>query len=235
MNKILSIARAAIPRPVRRQLRTAHRNYTFRTAFKQFLKDPNACTFPDSPIVADLIYGWGNAGWSALDEYLAASIRHTIDSEGPILECGSGLSTILIGAIAKIQGRRCWALEHTPSWAKKVRQYLEKYQIDSVTLHSAPLKDYGDFCWYDPPLDSMPNRFKLVICDGPPGDTKGGRYGLVPIMNKRLGVGCVILLDDAAREDEQVVASHWKAELGASLEAFGTAKPYMRLEVLQAT
>lgn len=76
---------------------------------------------------------------------------------------------------------------------------------------SSPLKDYGDFCWYDAPLESMPDSFSLVICDGPPGATKGGRYGLVPFMRDRLRSGCVILLDDAEREEERTIAARWQS------------------------
>ncbi|MHC4846180.1 MAG: hypothetical protein ACYTCU_08465, partial [Planctomycetota bacterium] len=65
--------------------------------------------------------------------------------------------------------------------------------------------------------------------DGPPGDTRGGRYGLFPLMGGRLAPGCVLLLDDAEREGEQDVARRWETAWGASLEVLGTAKPYFRL------
>lgn len=29
-------------------------------------------------------------------------------------------------------------------------------------------------------------KFSLIICDGPPGGTKGGRSGLVPVMRSKL-------------------------------------------------
>jgi len=42
-----------------------------------------------------------------------------------------------------------------------------------------------------------------VICDGPPYWNKGGRFGLGQILRARLATGCVILLDDGAREEER--------------------------------
>ena len=153
---------------------------------------------------------------------------------GPVLECGSGLSTILIGAIAKSRGIGHWALEHEPAWAAKVQSYLDRYKIDSVTLCAKSLKDYGEFSWYDPPLKSMPDSFAMVICDGPPGSTKGSRYGLGPVMKQRLRAGCVILLDDAGREHEMEVANRWTAELGASSEKIGDAKPYIKMTLMGA-
>ena len=198
---------------------------------KQFLNAPDACAHPGNPVLIDLIYGWGNQGWSALDEYLAGCIEHALSARGASLECGSGLSTILLGAIAQRQGRSHWVLEHTPEWAAKVQRCLSRYQLDSVVLCQKPLKDYGDFCWYDAPLESMPDSFSLVVCDGPPGSTKGGRYGLVPLMRARLRSGCVILLDDAEREQERAIAGRWQAELGATFEILGVNKPYIEMMV----
>ena len=39
-----------------------------------------------------------------MDEYLAACIQNALVVKGPILECGSGLSSLVVGAIAKQQG-----------------------------------------------------------------------------------------------------------------------------------
>ena len=229
MNRLRSIVKLFLPSRIRSFLVALHRDFVFRRAMNRFLKDPDACTEPGNPVVSDLVYGWQNEAWSAHDEYLVACIDHALTSRGPILECGSGLSTILIGAIAKKRGHCHWALEHTPWCASKVQRYLNKYKLDSVVLSVKPLKDFGDFCWYDAPLESMPDSFFLVICDGPPGSTKGGRYGLVPIMRKKLRPGCVILLDDAGREQELTIAKRWEVELGAPFEIIGTNKPYIEM------
>ena len=191
-----------------------------------------ACRDPDNYVLHDLIYGWGNKPWSALPEYLAACIDQSLSTRGPIMECGSGLSTILVGAVAKRRGCSHWALEHSPEWATKVQRYLDRFEIDSVVLCSTPLKDYGEYCWYDAPLKSMPSDFSLVVCDGPPGSTKGGRYGLVPVMRERLKSCCVILLDDAHREHELAVARRWEGELGASSEIIGSIKPFIKITVM---
>ncbi len=178
MNQLQSTVKLVFSSPIKRSLRGLHRNFVFHRALKQFIRNPGACANPTEPILNDLIYGWGNESWSALNEYLACCIQHSLVMNGPILECGSGLSTILGGIIAKKRGQIYWALEHKSDWAAKVQRYLNKYKIDSVVLCEKLLKDYGTFCWYNPPLKSMPGNFALVICDGPPASTKGGRYGL---------------------------------------------------------
>lgn len=196
----------------------------------KFMRAPAACAVPGHQLLLELIYGWGNE-WSALDEYLAACIRSALVAEGPILECGSGLSTLVVGAIAKQRGLEHWVLEHSPEWAAKLQRDLDHYRIDSAKLCIAPLKNYGEFDWYDAPLESLPDRFALVICDGPPYWNKGGRFGLVPILRPKLAADCVILLDDAARGQERTIAKQWAADLGALCETVGTAKPYLKLTV----
>ena len=74
-------------------------------------------------------------------------------------------------------------------------------------------------------------QFALVVCDGPPADTVGGRYGLVPIMRDRLAPGCAILLDDAEREHERAIARRWQLELGATHQFVADDKPFIRLIV----
>ena len=232
MNQLLSAAKPLLPRSIRHSLGTRHRDFVFRRAMTRFLKNPGAHASHGSPVLRDLIYGWGNETWSALDEYLAACISHALTTRGTILECGSGLSTLLVGAVAKMRGQRHVVLEHTSKWADKVQNYLDRYQLDSVILQSKPLKDYGEFYWYDVSTEAMPDNVSLVICDGPPADTKGGRYGLVPVMRERLKSGCLVLLDDAGREQELATAKRWQTELGGSLKVLGVAKPYIEIGVV---
>jgi Methyltransferase domain len=232
MNQLLSLVRLVLPPQIRSQLRQIHRDFVFKRAMKHFIKDPSDCTQPGNKTLNDLIYGWGNESWSALDEYLACCIDHALNTQGSVLECGSGLSTLLLGAVAKKRGHQHWALEHTPEWTVKVQKYLDNYQLDSVILSTKPLRDYGDFSWYDAPLEKMPANFCLVICDGPPANTKGGRHGLIPIMKDRLTSGCVILLDDAGRKEEVEIATRWGKELNSSFNIEGISKPYIKMVVV---
>jgi hypothetical protein len=231
MTQLRSFLKAILPRSIRGAARKIHRAIVFRRAMGRFLHAPADCAVEGHPVLLDLIYGWGNEVWSAQDEYLVASVRHALSADGPFLECGSGLSTILVGAVAQRRGTGHWALEHTAPWAEKVQLHLDRYQINSVMLCAAPLKDYGDCSWYDPPLESMPDKFGLVICDGPPASTPGGRVGLVTVLGRRLAPGCVILLDDAAREQELAVAERWQQELGSTCAKLGTKKPYLEIRV----
>jgi hypothetical protein len=211
--------------------RAQHRKFVFWRAMRNFLRDPRLSITGQSSVLSELIYGWGNEDWSALEEYLQGCLQHAQRAEGPILECGTGLSTILLGVISQQRGNVVWSLEHQPLWGKKVASVLERYRISSAHLCISPLKDYGAFAGYDPPLGLMPNEFSMVVCDGPPGDTKGGRYGLLSVMRSRLKPGAAILLDDASRENEKVIAARWASELHTTYDIRGSRKPYILLRI----
>lgn len=230
LRKAKRVVKAFLPGWVGQVLRSLQREYVFRRVMNIFLRDPETAVLSPQ-ILADIVYGWGNDGFAPSERYLAVCIKHALTCSGPILECGSGLTTVLLGVIAQSRGNRLWALEHMPVWGKKVNKYLKRYRINSVSLHTHSLKDYGEFSWYDPPLDSMPDEFALVICDGPPGDTRGGRYGLAPIMREKLRAGCIMLLDDARRAQEKRIAARWEAELGARSETFEPDDSFVRIIV----
>lgn len=180
-----------------------------------------------SPImIKDLIYGWGNPDWSIGEEFMVALVEEALRGQGPILECGSGLSTVLLGVLGNKTGRAVWALEHDPEWQHRVENALRRVKAKYVTVCAAPLADYGEYVWYAPPKHLMPADFSLIACDGPPGGIRGGRYGLVPVMRELMASQCVILLDDAFRLSEKKVLKSWSRELSVSPVIRGEQEPY---------
>lgn len=202
-----------ITRTARGWLRRSHRQLVFHAAMRRLLRTPMQADQVSDDALENLIYGWGNEGWSGTPEFLRVCIENALNCQAPILECGSGLSTIVLGVVAQRTGNSLWSLEHMTDWGARVEQVLRRFRIEAVRLCIAPLSRYGEYDWYTPPADGMPEHFGLVICDGPPSQTRGGRYGLVPQMRYRIERGCVILLDDAERPDEQVIVRRWTEEL----------------------
>jgi predicted O-methyltransferase YrrM len=209
--------------------RLLHRKYVFWRNMRRFSNLPSK-TDVDAPVIDELIYGWRNK-WSTGPEYARSFIQHAWASDGPILECGSGLSTILLGVVAQKKGTRVWSLEHDLFWADKVRSTLKRYGIKSVELYATNLRDYGSYWWYDPPKGEMPKQFSLVVCDGPPGSIPGGRYAMLPIMKPHLKPGCIVLLDDVGRVAEKEIIARWAKELDTSYRIEGIVKPFGVLEV----
>lgn len=166
--------------------------------------------------------GWGNYFYSADVSYLAAVCRAAGEASESILECGSGLTTVLLGLIGDRRGIVVHTLENQPEWAERAATLLNSLGIRSVRIHCAPLRDYGAFQWYDVPED-LPPAFDLVVCDGPRmRTTRGGRYGLLPVMYRHITARTVVLMDDVKRTQEQEIIERWQREfpLGWSQAAF---------------
>ncbi|MGH9956799.1 MAG: hypothetical protein ACREBC_06670 [Pyrinomonadaceae bacterium] len=167
---------------------------------------------PSRNQLSELIAGWSNEGYAANMEYLESVAKNCVSAQGPILECGSGVTTILLGILCGQRHIEVWSLEHFDEWRDRVSGALKRNGISGVHVCSSPLIEYGEFIWYSPPLAQMPKEFSLVICDGPPGTTKGGRYGLLPVMGNRIPPGATILLDDAGRPGEVELISQWETD-----------------------
>lgn len=226
-----SFAKFVVPTSARQRIRTLHRAVSFHRAMKKFLANVEQELPFNRDVIDGLIFGWGDEAWSAESIYLISCLEHARQCRGPILECGSGLSTLLIGAVVQKTGNLLCSLEHQKIWGDRLVKQLKRYGITSVHLHVRPLKDYADFAWYQAPEIVTTNKYALVVCDGPPSATRGGRYGLIPMMKTRLAPGCIILLDDAGRTHEQLLANRWAIELCSRYETVNAANPYIRFEL----
>lgn len=202
-----------LPKWLKRPVKQTLLRRRLRRAVKTIENLPDG-QIPNRHQLSELITGWSNEGYAANLEYLEAVAKSCVTTEGPILECGSGLTTILLGTLCARRKIEVWSLEHSVEWQDRVGKELKRYGISTVHVCASPLVEYGEFVWYSAPMTQMPKQFSLVICDGPPGTTKGGRYGLLPVMGSRLPPGSTILLDDAGRPGEKELIKQWEDEAG---------------------
>lgn len=200
--------RRLLPAQLKSALKAARLDWKLRRAVRAIAKLPLGQQ-PTTALLRDLQAGWGNEDYAARTDFLEEVARRGATSNGPILECGSGLTTILLALLAGRRGVKVHSLEHNAEWYERVNKTLARFQLANGLVHLGSLRKYDDFDWYDPPLAKLPSAFDFVICDGPPGDTRGGRYGLLPVVGDRLGPGSVILLDDTERAGEVEVLRRW--------------------------
>lgn len=205
-----------IPAPLRRAAKDALRRRRFSRAIRMVMQLPIG-ELPDRTLLLELQAGWGNESFAARTDYLEEVISRAASTGGPILECGSGLTSILLGIFAGRRGVQTWSLEHTPEWRSRLIATLESFGIPNVNVCLAPMQDYGGFSWYGFQEGVLPERFSMVVCDGPPGTTPGGRYGLLPVLGSRLSGNTLILVDDADRKGEAAVLRRWKVESGVDV------------------
>jgi hypothetical protein len=210
-----------LPKWFKRRVKQTWRGHQLRRAVRK-IAGLHEHQLPNRELLAELIKGWDNQGFVSNPDYLNEVAKHSVETRGPILECGSGITTVLLGLLCAPRGVEIFSLENSTEWQKRLSEVLKSNGISGVQLCRAPLVEYGEFVWYDFPLDAMPAEFSLVVCDGPPGTTKGGRYGLMPILGQRLPRGSVVLLDDAERPAEMELIRRWENEFGFESEIVGS-------------
>ena len=163
---------------------------------------------PSPTVLRWLVRGWGNQGFSGDVSYLLQVWKEALKARC-ILECGSGISTLVLGAVARKTSAEVYSLEHSKEWWTRVNDSLATRHFPNRVTY-APMQRYDDYDWYSIPRE-LPSHFDLVICDGPPSATRGGRYGLLPVCFERLQ-RTTILMDDAERGDEQEIIRRWQCE-----------------------
>ena len=215
---MLPLVKKVLPGSLKDKIKSLDRERRLDAAMRHLAGVPKD-EVPGSDVLTELARAWGEDGFRAVGGYLEEVTRWAANAQGPVLEIGSGLTTLILGTLVGRRGLPVWTLEHHPEFFRNTEATLKRYSLTNVHLTLAPLRDYGDFSWYDPPLDELPRDFSLVIADGPPGDVKGGRFGLLPVLGSHFAKGVVVLLDDAERPQEKDVLRKWETEYGLSHHA----------------
>lgn len=101
--------------------------------------------------------------WAVSSEVLAVSTLLARQSKGPILEMGSGISTILMAAATKEQ---VWCVEHSEYFASRLEDMARAAGVGNIALVTCSIKDR----WYDlsEDMNALPEMFDLALIDGPP-------------------------------------------------------------------
>lgn len=158
-------------------------------------------------------------GWAASPDFLLVLARHILENKpGVVVECGSGVSTIVITQCLKQLGTgHLYSLDHDLHFSNKTMHELSTLELSEwVTMNSSPLTDHQidgqDWSWYSIDKLDCPAIDMLVI-DGPPAGVDGlARYPAGPILFPKLNEEAKVFLDDAARPGEQEVISRWRSE-----------------------
>ena len=132
-----------------------------------------------------------------------------------ILECGSGVSTVLLARLLHERERGVLtSLEHDPHWATLIQDHLQREHLDQIArVVHAPLQ--GDPPWYR--LDEMPDEIDLLIVDGPPAFESGHGAARAPALARlddKLVHDAAVILDDIERPGEQQIIATWETSTG---------------------
>ena len=159
----------------------------------------------DARDLLSLIDMWGNH-FALEASALSAIISLSRECAGTILECGSGLSTLVLAA----SGCPVVSLEHNPQWFEKVKGYLSDLSIDNVDLRLCPLNSDG---WYS----ETGEGYSLVVVDGPPR-AEGNRSKIVDYLHN-VAPDCAFIVDDVDSGSD--VTPLLSEKFGAQFISFG--------------
>jgi predicted O-methyltransferase YrrM len=149
--------------------------------------------------------------WKA-DTYLLHRIVDEIESLEPqhVVELGSGATSLVIAkALSRFGGGRLHSYDQYEPFVAEMRHWLEGHSL-SAEFHHAPLTQRDPAwpgLWYD--LRGVPPVIDLLVIDGPPWAVHPFARGIAERLFERISPNGVILLDDAARPGERIVARRW--------------------------
>jgi predicted O-methyltransferase YrrM len=162
-------------------------------------------------------------GWAASPDFLVHLVREARTRQPQVIvECSSGTSTVVLARMVQANGHgHVYSLEHDALYAAKTRQALVSHGLDAfATVIDAPLRSHrigsSTWMWYD--TSALPRDIDMLVIDGPPATTQAlARYPAVPLLRSTMSAACLIVLDDAARPDEQAAVARWIADDGMEL------------------
>jgi hypothetical protein len=155
-----------------------------------------------------LFQDWGNK-WAARPELLYACAVSAQSATGPIIEYGSGLTTLVMAAAnPHVQVH---AVEHDPAYLNQTHAAAVKSGLSNVNLWLAPMAADGT---YDLSNTLLPKP-ELVVLDGPPRYLGGNRALMLEKLN-----GSAVLIDDVKGDMAEKLAA-WAQAHGRDYRILG--------------
>jgi predicted O-methyltransferase YrrM len=139
---------------------------------------------------------------------------------GPIIETGSGLSSV---AMAAVTGQLVYSLEHIQHYARQTLEWATEAGTPNLGVCQAPLKDF----WYDVGAFDLPAKFAFGFCDGPPR-----LYGTRMKFFEEFGDRCTVIAVDDIKTDNNFARKvhEWADENGRQVQILGRAALITKVE-----
>ncbi len=153
--------------------------------------------------------------WKA-DAHLLTVLTDLILEKRPrmIVELGAGASTLVAATAQRLaaHGGRIISYDQHADFVDATRAWLAQHGI-VADVRLAPLVSttghYADL-WYQ--LSGLPDQIDLLMIDGPPWAVNPLIRGHADRLFEHIAPGGTVILDDAARLGERVVARQWQKD-----------------------
>jgi predicted O-methyltransferase YrrM len=130
-----------------------------------------------------------------------------------VVEFGTGASTLIVARALQMAGGGSFiSFEQHPEFVKATGDWLAEHGLSAdlraVSLRPSPRPWRG--LWYD--HGELPGNIDFMLIDGPPWTIHPFTRGAAATLFDRIAPGGTIMLDDAARPGERVIARRWKQD-----------------------
>lgn len=162
-------------------------------------------------LAAQLFAHWGDPLQPADERFLRSVLAEARAADGAILQCGSTLSTLILGSICdhdEQPKKQLWCLEADPHWANMMRSWLTEYQINSAHVIHSPARLFKNYVWYSLDPERLAAAYHLVICDGNRASTRGA-VATVHRIADRLAQRFVILIRNVSSSADLQALVDW--------------------------
>lgn len=149
--------------------------------------------------------------WKADIGFLTRIVDHIeVHRPASVVELGSGASTLVTARALELNGGgTLFSFDQHPDFVDAVRSWLRDHdlaaRVEYAPLVPAPPPWPG--LWYD--LGTIPDKIDLLVIDGPPWTLHPLVRGSAELLFDRISPGGTVMLDDASRPGERVVAARW--------------------------
>ena len=151
--------------------------------------------------------------WKADTGLLSLVADHILNAKPKlVVEFGTGASTLIIARALQLAGGGTFlSFEQHPEFVEGTREWLAQYGLEA-DLRAVPLRRSSDWpgLWYD--HGPLPHGIDLMLVDGPPWTIHPFTRGAASTVFPQIAPGGTVMLDDAARPGERLVARRWRRE-----------------------
>lgn len=157
------------------------------------------------------------SGRWAMDARALLHLSNLVQEGKPknVLELGGGTSTVWLGYLCETYGGKVVSVDHEEKFATLTNENIQRHGLETTAeVRTAPLEDMvidgQTYQWYETSAFEDLTEIDLLVVDGPPGTSgKDARLPALPHLIDRLASECLVVLDDAEREDEREVFEIW--------------------------
>ncbi len=152
--------------------------------------------------------------WKADTGLLTLVADHILASKPKVVvEFGTGASTLIIARALQMAGGGTFiSFEQHPEFVRANREWLAEHGLEA-DLRAVPLRPSPNGwagLWYD--HGPLPASIDFLLIDGPPWTVHPFTRGAASSLFEQIAPGGTIMLDDAARPGERLVARRWRKE-----------------------